>query len=317
MNNKFKVKDYQNKISSGQFNDCFVYGLRANHGGFNTAEVADNNATVFAGDIRSGKSNACFFAIFTHFLSDGHRSLYVLIDTKQDLKEFSELKEKDNFVFVREEEKIEALFKDLFLELSGRAELFHKSSCHDLKAYERKTGNSITRLVIVVENLLSIYRIFSKNKTNINETDISRILRIGRNYGIYFLGVFDTRDTEIVKNDELPHDFNRFFSRRHVFRTSNAKFCRNFIKHTSPTLIKQEEPWKAYNEWEEVFFPFITRNIQRRLLKINKQEFKINTQHIALDIFRKAYSYNSSARVKKCDCHIVTLMRTGCKCGGI
>jgi hypothetical protein len=130
--------------------------------------------------------------------------------------------------------------------------------------YQDKTGEIMTRYVIVVEEFHEIPRILEFEKLNKTEGSSAAkffyLMRTGRSMGIWFL-ICSQKSTK----SDIPSEVVQNFTQKQIFAVSKAE-AEYVLSRQEPATLRSEQKGRCYNNKGEIQFPYIEEASVSRLL---------------------------------------------------
>lgn len=212
---------YKRGLESGEFTDKFYFGSMEYDGSVKNdlKDFINEPHALIVGEMGSGKSFMARNMISTFLMSNGNNAqIYVAEIYIGALYNYEFLLKHQQVQSVVDKEGFEKLIDSLYSELVARNNEFARVEAVNLYDYEKKVGYSLNRIVTVLEELYYIFKNLDMNKNDPGEGTIEfkfkTLLRSGRAYGIWFIGVAQTVE------DAMPNGMVNWFSNKCIFKTS-------------------------------------------------------------------------------------------------
>jgi hypothetical protein len=194
-------KGYIDSIGNYDFVEKLVFGFDEKLNKLHEVKQSITPNLLICGSSGSGKTNSLKFTLLTHIANNSHNTMYFLIDTESGMTEFSNLHRnfssnvKTSVVDgdFNSFSRVEKMIDYLNLELNMRQKHFHKNNVSNYLEYEKKTGKSLTRFVVSIENAYTIFNhkeVKFSSRENLEDSTagkIKNLFRLGRKFGIIFL----------------------------------------------------------------------------------------------------------------------------------
>ena len=174
-------------------------------------------------------------------------------------------------------------------EKNRRSELFKQTNCKDFKEYREKTGNKLSRVVIIIDEFQTLFT--TKDKMKIEQI-FAEILRKGRSFGIHL--ILSTQTLSGVDVGSMSQLKSQIGNR--IALAMGQEESMAFLSMNNEAAVKLKgKPEAIYNNRagnsdgnQKVFVPFASRERMAILLeKIHKRSPKENPKIYDGDVLPK------------------------------
>ena len=273
---EFNVDRYIRDLESGTFNDQFNLGiLEQDSGKWLLKDFEKSPNVVYIGAMGSGKSESAKFSLITWMLANSHKTQLFIVDTLKDAGDYKDLFEKDSqgknlypqvFEILNSTEKVMRLLDLIWDEYEDRMKMFRTINANKLTEFEKKTGRTINRCLILFEEFHNIFQIldFKLNyKTdNTPANKLWKLLKVGRSAGIWFIGC----SQKGTSSDIAPEVIQNFLNKQ-IFKVSPTESS-YLIGSSEASRILDTEKGRCLSEHGFIQFPYLKKEQDiRRLLK--------------------------------------------------
>lgn len=273
---KFTLEEIQDKtmnlhiikrlLLSGALRDKMNLGLLVDKDQFLLEDFTKLPHALFVGSMGSGKSLAVRYSIMNWMIGNSDQTNLFIVDTIKGAKDYEALFYYDQVYSVSSPNQVHGLIDLLYKEYTERKENFFEVDAKNLIDYENKTGKKISRCVSILEefhhlshNILNFdkdYKVVGTTASKFNT-----LMRVGRRYGIWFIGVSQRATATDIHSEIVPS-----FSNKQVFRISKAE-ANYILGNSKPSLLKSNQRGKCYSDYGEIQFPFVNDDEFKNLLK--------------------------------------------------
>jgi hypothetical protein len=190
---EFTSEKYLKDLANGKFDKVWLMGVSDDEGGkWLIEDMTETPHALFAGATGSGKSGSCSFVVNTWMTANAYRTQMFVCDAKKGADDYASIFHLKNVYRVTNEDPnlsvdvgIKRVIDLVYSEYEERAKAFSKVGVNNLNKYEQKTGNEISRVVILFEEFHAVPEKilnFSSDKQRYDK--ISNILRRMRLNGL-------------------------------------------------------------------------------------------------------------------------------------
>jgi hypothetical protein len=270
--NNFTLDRYLRAIESGEFRDLFNLGVCETDGGkWLLKDFTQEPNALFVGSMGSGKSFAACFTLATWLMSNSDKTVLFIADVSKGANDYAALFKYDQVYPVTGDGGKDAsvlvsrVIDMVFSEVMARKDIFNEVQANSIKDYEDKTGKSLARVVIMLEEFHSIpYQIwefernFKKNHTIANK--FHQLMRLGRSYGVFICAASQKSTKSDVPPEVVPN-----FTQKQIFKVSQGEAI-YVLGNPNPALLTSAQKGRCYTEYGAVQFPYLPKNTQTILL---------------------------------------------------
>ena len=263
---EYNVKQYIKDIKNDTYRDKFNLGL-TDQKKLNFRDFTREPNAIYLGSMGSGKSVAANFTALTWMLANSDQTIMFIVDTVKGAADYQALFECDQvFPVLNSDEKVHRVIDLIYDEAMARREEFSKVQAESITEYERKTGQKIARIVLLMEEFHSIpYNVLNFDKDyKIPMTSANKfhtIMRIGRSMGTWVIACSQKGTKSDIPSEIVPN-----FTQKQIFRVSKAEAA-YFLNDTKAAEITSEQKGRCFTDYGEVQFPFIPIPSQKVLVK--------------------------------------------------
>lgn len=273
---EFNVDRYIRDLEEGKFDDEFNLGiLEQDSGKWLLKDFEKSPNVVYIGAMGSGKSESAKFTLITWMLANSHKTQLFIVDTLKDAGDYKDLFEKDNngkniypqvFEVLNSTEKVQRLLDLIWDEYEDRTKLFKTINANKLSEFEKKTGRTINRCIVLFEEFHNIFQVldFKQNYKNDNTpaNKLWKLLKVGRSAGIWFIGC----SQKGTSSDIAPEVIQNFLNKQ-IFKVSPTESS-YLVGSSEASRILDTEKGRCLSEHGFIQFPYIKNEKDiRRLLK--------------------------------------------------
>lgn len=271
--NEFTLERYINAIESGEFRDLFNLGVCETGGGtWLLKDFTQEPNALFVGSMGSGKSYAACFTMATWLMANSDKTIMFVADGLKGANDYTELFKFDQVYPITSnggrnaQVLIERVIDMVFSEAMARKDIFNAHSAISVVDYENKTGKSMARIVVMLEEFHSIpYQMFEfeKNfkKPHTTANKFHQLMRIGRSYGIFICAA----SQKSTKSD-VPSEIVANFTQKQIFKVSLGE-ANYVLGRSEPAQLTSAQKGRCYTEYGCVQFPYLPKETQAILLK--------------------------------------------------
>jgi hypothetical protein len=270
--NEFSLQRYITAIESGEFRDLFNLGVCETGGGtWLLKDFTQEPNALFVGTMGSGKSYAACFTLATWLASNSDRTICFIADASKGANDYSALFKYDQVYPITSDggrnapELIGRVIDMVFSEAMARKDLFNENQSISIKDYEVKTGKSMARIVVMLEEFHSIpYNIweFDKNfkKSHTIANKFHQLMRIGRSFGIFFCAASQKSTKSDIPTEVVPN-----FTQKQIFKVSLGE-ATYVLGRPEPAQLTSAQKGRCYTEYGAVQFPYLPKETQSIIL---------------------------------------------------
>lgn len=268
--NEFTKDRYLKDLKAGKFKDKFNLGVLDDNGIglWNVKNFVEEPNAMFIGAMGSGKSKACLFTAATWYAANSEQTVMFLVDTAKSAQDYKPLFNYDHNVFtvLQDPEGVHKVIDMLYDEAQERSKKFAEvGGVPNLNIYEDKTGEVMTRYVVVMEEFHEIPRILDFEKQNKIEGSSAAkfffLMRTGRSLGIWFL-ICSQKSTK----SDIPSEVVQNFTQKQIFKVSKAE-AEYVLSRQEPAMLNSEQKGRCFNDKGEIQFPYMEEQSVAMLLK--------------------------------------------------
>lgn len=270
INQEFDVEKYLSDLENGLFNDRFNLGvLEKNSGEWLLRDFSENPNAAFIGAMGSGKSQGAKFSIFTWMLANSHKTQLFIVDTLKGAGDYSKFFRKDSsgkniypqvFEALNNIDKAIKIIDLVWGEYEERQKLFKTINSNSMKDFEKKTGRTINRLIILFEEVHNIFQLIDfKNtyKTTLSPANkLWMLLRVGRAAGIWFFMCSQKGTSSDIAPEVITNLVNKM-----IFKVQPTE-ASYLIGNSEAASIQATEQGRCLTESGFVQFPFLADDEQ-------------------------------------------------------
>lgn len=299
---EFNVDRYIKDLEEGKFNDEFNLGiLEQDSGKWLLKDFEKSPNVVYIGAMGSGKSESAKFTLVTWMLANSQKTQLFIVDTLKDAGDYKDLFEKDNsgrnlypqvFEVLNSTEKVMRLLDLIWDEYDDRMKLFKTINANKLSEFEKKTGRTINRCIVLFEEFHNIFQVldFKQNyKTdNTPANKLWKLLKVGRSAGIWFIGC----SQKGTSSDIAPEVIQNFLNKQ-IFKVSPTESS-YLVGSSEASRILDTEKGRCLSEHGFIQFPYIKNEKDiRRLLKLFVKPLKGEFAFLSPKIIEDVINGNS------------------------
>lgn len=268
---EINMDKYLSDLHSGAFNDKFNLGISAQSKNFVLKDFFNEPNALFVGTMGSGKSVSARFSLVTWMLANSHKTEMFFIDVVKGAQDYKALfKYPQVHEVTTGGDGVIKVLDLMFDEALSRNTLFKKEGAANLTAYEKKTGKTMTRYVVVMEEFHAIpFAVLNFDKEfKIEGTPAQKfhtLMRIGRSIGIWFVAC-----SQRSLSSDVPKEMVANFTQKQIFRVSKGE-SNYVLGNDSAATLRTTQAGRCFTEAGEVQFPFMQEaSIERLLAKYMK-----------------------------------------------
>lgn len=242
----------------------FIVGQRASR--LLRAMLSDVPHILIAGETGSGKSTFLRQFISGLYLNDSNVQL-LLMDLKAGL-EFHIFRHLPRVSIVTDLDAAITAILALDGELTRRFALLERNQCRDIESYNRKEGQTLSRHVVVVDEVAELflpYRSKSDNGLERAQGILNRIARQGRAIGVHLIVATQRPDTRSL-DSQIKANMSGVLCFPMVNDASSISVL-GTGKATELPHIKGRAIWKVGAEMEEVQTPYLNESETKEMLQ--------------------------------------------------
>lgn len=270
--NEFTLERYVKAIESGEFRDVFNLGVCETGGGtWLLKDFTQEPNALFVGTMGSGKSFGASYTLSTWLMSNSDKTIMFIADVSKGATDYSAMFKYDQVYPItgdggRDAPSLIGRVIDLvYSEAMARKDLFSETQSISVKDYESKTGHSMARIVVMLEEFHAIpYQIweFDRNykKSHTAANKFHQLMRIGRSYGIFFCAASQKSTKSDIPTEVVPN-----FTQKQIFKVSQGE-AQYVLGRTDPARLTSAQKGRCYTEYGAVQFPFLPKETQTILL---------------------------------------------------
>ena len=265
--NDFSFERYVRDLNNNKFRNRFNLGVCELEGGtWLSKDFTKEPNALFVGAMGSGKSVAARFTLLTWMLANSDQTLLFIIDTvkgAQDYKMFFGLDQV--YEIIGSPEGVHRVIDLVYDEAMARKELFNEIGANGITAYEAKTGKSMARCILLMEEFHALpFAVMNFDKDHKHEGTTANkyhtLMRIGRSVGIWFLACSQKSTSSDVPKEVVPN-----FTQKQIFKVSKGE-SNYVLGHDGPANLRSDQQGRCYTDFGEVQFPYIDDNMAEKLL---------------------------------------------------
>ena len=265
--NDFSFDRYIRDLNKNKFRDRFNLGVCELDGGtWLRKDFTKEPNALYVGAMGSGKSVACRFTLLTWMLANSDQTLLFIIDTvkgAQDYKMFFGLDQV--YEIIGSPEGVHRVIDLVYDEAMARKELFNEIGANGITAYEAKTGKSMARCILLMEEFHALpFAVMNFDKDHKHEGTTANkyhtLMRIGRSVGIWFLACSQKSTSSDVPKEVVPN-----FTQKQIFKVSKGE-SNYVLGHDGPANLRSDQQGRCYTDFGEVQFPYIDDAMAEKLL---------------------------------------------------
>lgn len=299
---EFNVDRYIRDLEAGHFNDFFNLGiLEQDSGKWLLKNFEQSPNVVYVGAMGSGKSESAKFTLITWMLANSHKTQLFIVDTLKDAGDYKDLFEKNDkgenlypqvFEILNSSEKVMRLLDLIWDEYEDRMKLFKTINANKLSEFEKKTGRTVNRCIVLFEEFHNIFQVLDfKQNFKVDNTPANKLwklLKVGRSAGIWFIGC----SQKGTSSDIAPEVIANFLNKQ-IFKVQPTESA-YLIGSAEASRILESEKGRCLTEHGFIQFPYMKKEQDiRRLLKLFMKPLKGEFAFLKAKIIEDVINGNS------------------------
>ena len=198
------LEDIQNKqinlhiikrlLLTENLKDKMNLGLLIEEGQFLLKDFMATPNALFVGSHNTGKTLSSRYTIMNWMIGNSDQTNVFIVDTIKGANDYKELFVYDQVKKISSPNQVHKLVDLLYQECIYRKDKFQKIGARNLKEYEAKTGEKISRCITILEELHSLsYNVLNFDKDYVikgtTANKLIYLMRTGIALGIWFFGI--------------------------------------------------------------------------------------------------------------------------------
>lgn len=270
--NEFNLERYILAVESGEFRDLFNLGVcEAGGGTWLLKDFVQEPNAFFSGNMGSGKSMGAAYTAATWMMTNSDQTIMFIADAVKGGQDYASLYKFDNVYPINSEggrnaeALIERVIHMVFSETMARRDLFNELGVISIKDYEKKTGKSMARVIVILEefhsipNILDYEKNFKKLHTTANK--LHQLMKLGRSFGVFFIAA-SQRST----SSDVPPSIVGNFTQKMIFKVTLGE-ANYVLGRSEPAYLTSAQKGRCYTDYGAVQFPYLPRGTQDVLLQ--------------------------------------------------
>ena len=272
----FDSDKYIKDLEKGLFRDYFNLGIHEkNEGSWLLKDFTKEPNALFVGAMGSGKSMAARYSILTWLLGNSDQTIFFIVDTVKGAQDYRLFFGLNQVYPILSPEGLHRTIDLVYEEAIARKDLFAHVGANSITNYEEKTGKSMARVIVLLEefhsmthNVFDFEKQFKNKGTTANK--FHTLMRIGRSVGTWFFACSQKSTKSDIPSEVIPN-----FTQKQIFKVSRAE-ANYVLGNDMPARLRTDQKGRCYSEFGAIQFPFLDDGSTKKLLdhyiKENKAE---------------------------------------------